>query len=63
MSLLIAISKEGLTDTIGLVFTFFVLMPALATGLIVVAVVAARGEKREHERLTGRWGRKSGGPS
>jgi hypothetical protein len=62
MSLLLAMS-QGLSDTIGLAFTFFVLMPALATGLVVVAVVSARGEKREDEKLAGRWGRKRSGPS
>jgi hypothetical protein len=59
MSLLLAMS-QGLSDTIGLAFTFFVLMPALATGLIVVTVVAARGEKRQNEKFASRWGRKSG---
>jgi hypothetical protein len=59
MSLLLAMS-QGLSDTIGLAFTFVVLMPALATGLIVVTVVAARGEKRQNEKIASRWGRKSG---
>ena len=49
-----------MSDTIGLAFTYFVLIPAIATGLIVVAVVSARGEKRENEKLAGRWGRKRG---
>jgi hypothetical protein len=57
MSFLLTMSP-GLSDTIGLGFTYFVLIPALATGLIVVAVVTARGEKRENERLAGHWGRK-----
>jgi hypothetical protein len=61
MGLLLAMSQAA-SDTIGLAFTFFVLMPALATGLIVVTVVAARGEKREREKVAGRWGRKSGRP-
>jgi hypothetical protein len=59
MSVALAMS-QAVSDTIGLAFTFFVLMPALATGLVVVAVVSARGEKREHEKVAGRWGRKSG---
>jgi NADH:ubiquinone oxidoreductase subunit K len=59
MSFVLAMS-QGLSDTIGLVFTFFILMPAIATGCIVVAVVAARGEKREQEKLASRWGRKRG---
>ena len=57
--LLLAISQSG-SDTIGLAFTYFVLIPAIATGLIVVAVVSARGEKRENEKLAGRWGRRRG---
>jgi hypothetical protein len=60
MSLILAIS-QALYDTIGLGFTYFVLIPAIVTGLIVVAVVSARGEKRESEKLAGRWGRKRGG--
>jgi hypothetical protein len=54
------LADQALTDTIGLVFTWFVLLPAVATGLIVVAVVTAKGEKREDEKLQGRWGRKRG---
>jgi hypothetical protein len=46
------------TDTVGLAFTFLVLMPALATGLIIVAMVSARGEKRISDELRGRWGRR-----
>jgi hypothetical protein len=58
MSLLLAMSQAA-SDTIGLVFTYFVLIPAIATGVVVVAVVAARGEKRENEKLGGgRWGRR-----
>ena len=49
-----------MSDTIGLAFTYLVLIPAIATGLIVVTVVSARGEKRENEKLSGRWGRKRG---
>ena len=54
----LVLASQAVTDTIGLVFTFFVLMPAIATGLIVVAIVSARGEKREGEKLAGRWGRR-----
>jgi hypothetical protein len=60
MSLLLATSQAA-SDTIGLVFTYFILIPAIATGLVVVAVVSARGEKRENEKLGGgRWARKRG---
>ncbi|HVL31494.1 MAG TPA: hypothetical protein VM299_04610 [Solirubrobacteraceae bacterium] len=58
MSALIASAS---TDTIGLVFTFFVLMPAIAVGVVIVAVVSARGEKREDEQSRSkRWGRRRG---
>jgi|GEM_PF-2830977 len=44
-------------DTVGLLFTFGILLPALMTGLIIVAKVSARGEKEEDAQLQGRWGR------
>lgn len=46
------------TDTVGLLFTYGILLPGIATGLIVVAVVSARGEKRVEDELRGRWGRR-----
>jgi hypothetical protein len=62
MSLVLAMS-DAASSTIGLVFTYFVLIPAIATGLVVVAVVSARGENRENEKLSsGRWGRRRGRP-
>jgi hypothetical protein len=42
--------------TIGLTFTFFILMPAIATVCIVVAIVSGRGEKADDDQLAGRWG-------
>jgi hypothetical protein len=54
----LVLTSQAASDTIGLVFTFFVLMPAIATGLVIVAIVSGRGEKREGEKLAGRWGRK-----
>ena len=53
-----AAAKGVWTETNGLVFTFVVLMPALAIGLLIVASVASRGEKRADEEMLGRWGRK-----
>jgi NADH:ubiquinone oxidoreductase subunit K len=50
-------ASQAWTDTIGVGFTFLILMPALATVLIVVAIVSARGEKRDNEKHAGRWGR------
>jgi hypothetical protein len=58
VSLLVAASQAW-TDSIGLAFTWLILLPVLATGLIIVAVVSARGEKAENEKLAGRWGRKA----
>ncbi|MFP5361225.1 MAG: hypothetical protein ACLGI5_00680 [Thermoleophilia bacterium] len=53
------IAANGIwTDTVGLVFTYVVLVPAIATGAIVVAIVSARGEKRDDDELRGRWGRR-----
>ncbi|MFP5380034.1 MAG: hypothetical protein ACLGHP_09860 [Vicinamibacteria bacterium] len=46
------------TDTVGLIFTFFVLLPALATVLVIVSIVAARGEKLDDAKVRGRWGRR-----
>jgi hypothetical protein len=57
----VAASNGIWTDTVGLLFTFVVLMPALATGLIIVAMVSARGEKRTSDELRGRWGRRRRG--
>jgi hypothetical protein len=46
------------SDTLGLLFTFGILLPALATGLVVVAIVSGRGEKQTDEQIRGRWGRR-----
>jgi NADH:ubiquinone oxidoreductase subunit K len=48
--------SQAWTDTIGLVFTFFILMPAIATVCIVVAIISGRGEKSDDAKLAGRWG-------
>jgi len=58
MSLIVAASQAW-TDSIGLAFTWLLLLPVLATGLIIVAIVSARGEKAENEKLAGRWGRRT----
>ena len=54
----LVLASQASSDTIGLVFTYFVLMPAIVTGLIAVAVVTAKGEKREDAKYAGRWGTK-----
>ena len=46
------------TDTFGLLFTYGILIPALVTGLILVAKVSGRGEKQEDDELRERWARK-----
>ena len=55
---LIALS-QGWTDSIGLLFTFAILMPAVATVCIIVSIVSGRGEKAQDSENTGRWGRRS----
>jgi len=54
---LLALS-QGWTDSIGLLFTFAVLMPAIATICIVVSVISGRGDKNQDSKIAGRWGRK-----
>ena len=46
------------SETFGLLFTFVVLMPLLATACLIVARVASRGEKRSDDELRSRWGRR-----
>jgi hypothetical protein len=46
------------TDTVGLIFTYGILIPALVTGLILVAMVSGRGEKQEDDEIRARWARK-----
>jgi hypothetical protein len=60
--MLAAATSHGIfnNDTVGLLFTFGILLPALATGLVVVAIVSGRGEKQADEQIRGRWGRRRG---
>jgi len=51
--------SQAWTDSFGLAFTWLLLLPVLATGLIIVAMVSARGEKAENDKLAGRWGRRA----
>ena len=46
------------TDTVGLLFTYGILLPALVTGLIIVAMVAGRGDKKVDDEIRGKWARK-----
>jgi hypothetical protein len=50
------------SDTVGLVFTWLILLPGIATGLVIVAIVSARGDKMADEQVRGRWGRKRSTP-
>lgn len=54
---LIALSKSS-TMTVGLIFTFAVLLPAIATVLVIVSIVSGRGEGAQDARHGGRWGRR-----
>ena len=59
--MLTALAANGIwSETFGLLFTWFILLPAVATGLIIVAMVSARGDKAVDDELRGRWGRKRG---
>ena len=55
---LLALSQAW-TDSIGLLFTFAVVMPAVAAICIIVSMVAGRGDKRQDDSNAGRWGRGS----
>jgi len=46
------------SDTVGLLFTYGILLPALVTGLIAVAKIGAKGEKDQDAQIQGRWGRR-----
>ena len=46
------------TDTVGLLFTWAVLLPATVTVCIVVAMVSGRGDKRDDDEIRSRWARK-----
>ena len=50
---------QGWTDSIGILFSFAVLLPIVATVSVVVAIIAGRGEKADDEKNAGRWGQKS----
>jgi len=54
--------SQAWTDSIGLLFTFAVLMPAIATVGIVVSIISGRGEKAQDSKNAGRWGRDGAPP-
>ena len=41
------------TDTLGLVFVFLILFPAIVTGLIIYAVAQGLGERRANQNYRG----------
>lgn len=49
---------KGWIDSIGLVFAFVILLPALITALVVVSIISGRGEKAQNAKHAGRWGQK-----
>ncbi|MDP2710317.1 MAG: hypothetical protein Q8O56_03780 [Solirubrobacteraceae bacterium] len=54
-----ALASNGIwSDTFGLLFTWVILLPAVATVAIIVAMVSGRGEKEADAELRGRWGAK-----
>ncbi|MDQ3722041.1 MAG: hypothetical protein M3376_03005 [Actinomycetota bacterium] len=46
------------TDTVGLLFTYGILLPAIVTVCIVVAMVSGRGDKKADDEMRGRWARR-----
>lgn len=54
---LIALS-QGWILSLGAIFIWFILVPAVMTGCIVVSIVSGRGEKSDDDENAGRWGRK-----
>ena len=52
----IALSEAAKT-TLAYIAVWFVFVPALVTGLIVFAVIQARGEKQEYEDVVESGGR------
>ena len=59
LTVIAAEAENGIwTDTVGLLFTYGILMPAIVTICIVASMVTTRGEKQADDELRGRWGRK-----
>jgi hypothetical protein len=56
-AVLLAISKSS-SMSIGLLFSFGLLLPAIATVLVIVSIVSGRGEHAQDAKHGGRWGRR-----
>ena len=54
---LIALSQAW-TDSIGLIFTWVILLPVVATICVIVSIISGRGDKAVDDERVGRWGRK-----
>lgn len=64
LRLIAAEADNGIwTDTVGLIFTYGILMPAIVTICIVASMITTRGEKQADDELRGKWGRKPSPPS
>jgi len=64
LTVIAAEAENGIwTDTVGLLFTYGILMPAIVTICVVVSMVTTRGEKQADDELRGKWGRKPPPPS
>ena len=64
LTVIAAEAENGIwTDTVGLLFTYGILMPAIVTICVVVSMVTTRGEKQADDELRGKWGRKPSPPS
>ncbi len=50
MLLTLASSGAAFSKSLGLILTFFVILPAIATALIIVAIALARGERQDNEQ-------------
>ena len=56
MSVSVIALSEAWKANIGIIFSWIILLGGLTNALVVVAMVAARGEKAENDKLAGRWG-------
>jgi len=54
-TIVIALS-EAWKANIGIIFSWIILLGGLTQALVIVAMVAGKGEKAEDEKLAGRWG-------
>jgi phage shock protein PspC (stress-responsive transcriptional regulator) len=53
---MVPVALSATEATLGLVVVFFVVFPALVTGLIVFAIAQVMGERSENQEYLGRRG-------